>query len=508
MAFSTDNISWMNWEPFNTNRSWELTLGDAVKTLYYRTQDNTGNIADSISDSIILDTTPPRDLLIEINNNEQYTNTEQLQITLIATDSGSGVAEMSFSYDGVAWLPWEPFAPSKELYLPGTTTDGEKNVYYKVRDLVGNIANPVYDTIILDTTPPHSLSIRINNGAVESNSTVVSLDLSARDEISGVDQICFSLDGLNWSAWEDYSEKRTYNLPAGDGVKLVYFKVRDKLGNVAEPATSTIYLNITKPVSKTPDLKVESSDFLLWMAIIVIAIILIILILVSFFVMRSRKRRAAQAVPGGTFTLKPGGIAAPVISYGQVPSTLKNAQIPFADGQQSIVSTDQIPALAKSTMTAQQQYGFAGAQPTVATAAYSPSPAAAPPTPHAAPALPQLPPAQIPEQEPQPQISTDQTPTVISLTPTLAETPTETPQPTVVSQQPNIATQSVIPPTPTPTVNLPTSPTPKPQPTVVTPTLAEALASPPGPVVHLPETQQSSTSDESIENNNSQTKPR
>jgi len=97
----------------------------------------------------------------------------------------------------------------------------------------------------LDTAPPYSLSISINNGSSETNSTNVSLKLHARDVLSGVHLMAFSTDGKNWGVWENYSNLRNYSLPHGDGEKTIYFKVMDLIGNIADPISKTIILNTT-----------------------------------------------------------------------------------------------------------------------------------------------------------------------------------------------------------------------------------------------------------------------
>ena len=67
---------------------------------------------------------------------------------------------MSFSIDGIGWSDWEPFNIYRLMVLP--QGDAEKSVYFRVQDFVGNIAEPVFDTIILDTTPPRDLFVEIN----------------------------------------------------------------------------------------------------------------------------------------------------------------------------------------------------------------------------------------------------------------------------------------------------------------------------------------------------------
>jgi len=53
------SFSGMSWEPYATSRVWSVSAGDAVKTVYIRFKDNSGNISSIYSDTITLDTISP-----------------------------------------------------------------------------------------------------------------------------------------------------------------------------------------------------------------------------------------------------------------------------------------------------------------------------------------------------------------------------------------------------------------------------------------------------------------
>jgi hypothetical protein len=259
MAFSTDGELWTKWETFENTRNFELPTGDGIKDVWLKVKDYVGNIAVPVKDSILLDTTPPENLSVVINDNDKFTNSLYVELALAANDSGSGLDISSFSFDGIIWTYWEKFSENRALNL--TIGDGEKNVYFKVRDRAGNIAEHVYDTIILDTTPPHSLSILINQDELKTNSTSVILMLNATDDTSGVAQMMFSTDSSTWTSWELFATSRSYTLLIGDGEKFVYFKVNDRASNIAFPVFDSIMLdatinmtdNITIPEDKPND---------------------------------------------------------------------------------------------------------------------------------------------------------------------------------------------------------------------------------------------------------------
>ncbi len=102
-----------------------------------------------------------------------------------------------------------------------------------------------------DTSPPQG-SLTINGGAGESWSLNVTLEVVAEDEESGVVDMRFSHDGIEWGAWESYQPTRAWKLPAQNGSHTIYAQLRDGAGNTSVPssATITVALNPEKPSSQ------------------------------------------------------------------------------------------------------------------------------------------------------------------------------------------------------------------------------------------------------------------
>ncbi len=295
---TNDNHYWDGTE-WVSNEDWVKALG--TEQWYYNTTtvqwstdcyyiirssaiDNISNIETPTHGNKFLYDNQPPVISISINDGDFFTKSTAVELSLQSNDSGSGVDQVAFSTDGITWTSWEPFKVSKSFNLP--SGDGKKYVYYYVKDKVNNTAI-VNDTIILDSTPPYSLSISINNGTSETNSTNVILTLKAHDALSGVHLMSFSNNGINWGSWLNYSNSTSYNLSTGDGEKTIFFRVMDLVGNVAEPIFATINLNTTSP--KTNDTKEkdkapakESQDNIIFWVILGI-IIAIILLIVGIF---------------------------------------------------------------------------------------------------------------------------------------------------------------------------------------------------------------------------------
>jgi hypothetical protein len=125
------------------------------------------------------------------------------------------------------------------------------NTYYcniKAKNGAGTIGEYGNNSegVTIDMSPPYQLSILINDAAIYTDSNLVTLKLNAVDKRSGVHQMAFSADDKLWSNWEQYNTTSSYTLSSGDGVKIIYFKVKDHLGNIADSVSDTIILDTTK----------------------------------------------------------------------------------------------------------------------------------------------------------------------------------------------------------------------------------------------------------------------
>ena len=162
------------------------------------------------------------------------------------------------------------------------TTYSSKNLiqtmtyYYRVRAKSGTTYSVYTDEVNAstgaDVTPPTG-SVLINGGAAFTNSTTVTLTLSATDSGSGVASMQFSNDGSTWSTPEVYTTSKSWTMTTGDGAKTVYAKFKDNANNWSNAIPSnTITLDATPPLvtitspaagftnNKTPLLNYAVSD--------------------------------------------------------------------------------------------------------------------------------------------------------------------------------------------------------------------------------------------------------
>jgi VCBS repeat-containing protein len=235
------------WEPFATSKTWSLSAGDGIKTVYAQFRDAAGNESPAVSDTIFLDTNAPTGT-VTIDGGAAEATSIDVAVDLSAADgAGTGVTEMRLSNDGTNWAAWMPFAPATPWTLqPGT---GVRSVYAQFRDAVGNASATVSDDILLttpDLTPP-SGTVAIDGDAAFANRLSVTLSLSASDDRGGPVEMCVSNDAGSCAVWEPFAATKAWALLPGDGTKTVYVRFRDDAGNVSAPVSDGITLDTVPP---------------------------------------------------------------------------------------------------------------------------------------------------------------------------------------------------------------------------------------------------------------------
>jgi hypothetical protein len=153
---------------------------------------------------------------------------------------------MKFSNDNSTWSTEEPFSGTSTWILP--SGDGIKTVYVQFKDKAGNWSSSFSASILLDTTPPSTGSISINSGALNTASATVSLALSCSDSGSGCSYMSFSNDNTMWSTPEAYFTAKSWTLSPNDGLKTVYVKFGDAVGNWTGTYSASINLDSNSPV--------------------------------------------------------------------------------------------------------------------------------------------------------------------------------------------------------------------------------------------------------------------
>lgn len=229
-------------ETFALTKAWTLAAGGTgLRTVRYEITDNVNNVV-TRTDTINYDpsggTPPVASISITASDpagSSLFTRLTSVTLSLTASHE-SGILQVWYSNDGVFDTePAEAFSSTKAWTL--AAGDGTKTVYYQVQSNFGNFANS-QASILLDQTPPNtfpsSSSILINGGAAYTNTTSVTLNLSASD-LSGIKGVRYANDTPTFGGGLlPFSSTQPWTLTAGpDGVRTVYYEVTDNANNVA-----------------------------------------------------------------------------------------------------------------------------------------------------------------------------------------------------------------------------------------------------------------------------------
>jgi hypothetical protein len=236
MGFSNDGSNWSAWQAYATTASWSLSTGDGAKTVYARFRDTVGNVSATTTDTITLDTVAPTGSVV-IDSGATYATSTSVNLTVSASDTTSGVAQMSFSNDDSNWSAWEMYATSKSWTL--ATGDGSKTVYARYKDNAGNVSANATDTITLDTTLPTgavnalgtyqiSLTFTISWSGSDATSGIANYDVQYRDGAGGT-----------WTDWQTSTTATSASF-TGQDAHTYYFRARarDNAGNISAYSSS------------------------------------------------------------------------------------------------------------------------------------------------------------------------------------------------------------------------------------------------------------------------------
>jgi hypothetical protein len=223
--------------------SWTLSAGDdGDREVLMRVRDLASNEI-TVSDEIVLDTTPPEGTLT-LMGNEGFVNSSIVNAMLEVTDTLSGIHRMRLTNDpGLPWSPWQTMVDEFVWSLSGG--EGQRDAFCNVRDRAGNVAT-LNASIVVDKTPPEG-TIIINQGLPYTRTSEVDLDLDFTDDRSGLDVLRISSSPFpNWNYWSAYRTSMMTNISSQEGLRTILVEVRDMAGNVGQ-ANATVILDMTPP---------------------------------------------------------------------------------------------------------------------------------------------------------------------------------------------------------------------------------------------------------------------
>ena len=227
------------WQSYKPTIKWDMRKGvDGYRYVYAKFKDISQNESEIISARILLDREKPLNGDIIINNDNRYTNTKKVELTLLARECDSMIISLSNSFEQSSW---EIFNSTKLIELEDP--DGKKNVYAKFKDIANNESKIVYDSIIYDSTPPRNCSIIINNQDDTTKNINQKVTLKLHSEDADYMMISNTKDFIG-SKWVIYKSIWTnWRLLGGeDGNRTVYVRYKDTTGNESEAYNDSIIL--------------------------------------------------------------------------------------------------------------------------------------------------------------------------------------------------------------------------------------------------------------------------
>lgn len=171
-------------------------------------------------------------------------------------DSASGASYTEYMLTGATEKAWasytEPFA---------VTAAGETVITARTVDAVGNVGSEQTSTVKIDRSAPadQSLTVTAPGGdPLYTSTSIVNLAISAKDyggAGNGADSTLPDLMQIsNSEGFTSYTEvpyAKTYTgwaLSGADGLKTVYIRFVDAVGNISEPVNANITLDTTAPM--------------------------------------------------------------------------------------------------------------------------------------------------------------------------------------------------------------------------------------------------------------------
>ena len=297
MSSESPSFAGSEWEVYSNPYTYELfeidgLTKDGLKKVYIKCMDVISQVSNVAIDSIILDTSPPTNLSVEIIpvNNSLYQEQEyQLEVSgftpslnvkllLTATDSTRWKACLN---NESATFPDNPectsFTNGDSLEKVWTLASGtnEPRVSARFEDELGHreTDNIRSAWIEFDDIPPdENASVSINDNDLETESDIVTLRFSNDDK--NIFQMNISntrnIDDEDWQECVPPITIQYWPLEPGNGydIRSVYVQFRDKAGNVSDDYSDDIILNPTPSAPEGLEIEAVSNGTIkiLWVA--------------------------------------------------------------------------------------------------------------------------------------------------------------------------------------------------------------------------------------------------
>jgi hypothetical protein len=243
------NFTIGDWEPFVTQRRWELREGDGSKTIWAKFRDAAGNLSEVVADTILLDSTPPEPVSIVFDEGEQSLSHILNFHWEVATDlSGIKGYRVQLARDPkFQTIVYEGTISENRIQVSKTHGVTQSADYYlRVKAINGAGFESAW------SSPSDGIHVQLNeqftrNVYVEPNPTStpgVTLHLDVQDAM----EVRITGDVAREEPWQPIQTTLPMELTQGDGVKQLQVILRDAKGEETAPINIEILLDATPPM--------------------------------------------------------------------------------------------------------------------------------------------------------------------------------------------------------------------------------------------------------------------
>lgn len=157
-----------------------------------------------------------------------------VNVSIIATDVGSGLATVQHNLDGAGWLS------GSQLQIG---SEGAHTLVARATDIAGNVGETTPLPFPIDTQAPQT-SVALDRSPLYQNwfDGAVTATLSPTDVTSGPDYVEWRLNGGAW-------QRQTTALVAGEGTHILSYRAADLAGNVEPVRTRAINVDLSAPIT-------------------------------------------------------------------------------------------------------------------------------------------------------------------------------------------------------------------------------------------------------------------
>ncbi|MCW2973267.1 MAG: chromosome condensation regulator [Thermoleophilia bacterium] len=269
VRFADENGTWKPWQAYSPTMPY--TLHDGPNGLFIQLRDKAGRAQETSKYFVIRSSAPAVDpgndklppVLVSLKVPEATNPASsglpadpylvpgtKVTLQFTATDDVSGVGEMRLATESGAWGAWQAFSTT----YPYTIHDGSNGLFVQLRDKVGHeqaastffvirsTAAPV-PAAGADKDAPVLVSLKVPEATNPASSglpadpyivdgKLVTLKITATDDVSGVGEMRLADESGNWGAWKPFSPSFAYTLHGGSNG--LFIQLRDKAGHAQD----------------------------------------------------------------------------------------------------------------------------------------------------------------------------------------------------------------------------------------------------------------------------------